>query len=617
MSRCSTSTRMPESGLCFPITDRELDNRIDPGRDRTLEPVDITADPLGWESVIAIGVESTLRHENFRLLAQESLPDARGPSARPPSAVRTLLESALWDSISASAWRGRSGAIRDCTDVVSRRPPGDRALIPPRRMPTHGTPGESRFAAGARLLRLLPLALLLTTPVADAQTREYLDARAVSRVRVRWDPGLAGLVATASGDDQFKALSVSPPFLTQDALAVTYPRLNPLRVEVTAAPRDAAGVSGSVMTRLRALLALSAVMVPLAREAASPATGASGASEDSCGAPLTARADAAALTSRLWVTQSSETLAARVSSWRRSVDDAFGAGLDGPVAISAAVALIDQFVTQLDTHLVESDHILARIAAETARTTSAQPCETSARAVYLVIDLANPRARMAALTGVRAAARLLRDSLLRGYGATEKWHDGDYRLADIRPTRESSSRVTIRVTQLQFDVDESTGALVGMEEATGSETLIAQRFSRFGREFAVASVISSVTRPGYGTTTNEDGATVVGRLPRPAVSDGARFSRELRLPMPDRTLAGSDAPGWYRHLQRCPRTSRWRRHPPIGLPKGDVAIGGGGIIAWVKDLRTLHVGDRVGGTSDIEADLRVRQSLRVVRRVAV
>ena len=79
----------------FPLTDRELDNRIDPGRDRALEPVEITADPLGWESVIAIGVESTPRHENFRQLAQESLPDGRGPSAGPPSAFRTLLESAV------------------------------------------------------------------------------------------------------------------------------------------------------------------------------------------------------------------------------------------------------------------------------------------------------------------------------------------------------------------------------------------------------------------------------------------------------------------------------------------------------------------------------------------
>ena len=41
----------------------------------------------------------------------------------------------------------------------------------------------------------------------------------------------------------------------------------------------------------------------------------------------------------------------------------------------------------------------------------------------------------------------------------------------------------------------------------------------------------------------------------------------------------------------------------FGLPKGEVALGGGGMIAWVKDLRTLQVGGPVGGMSDIETDL--------------
>ena len=41
----------------------------------------------------------------------------------------------------------------------------------------------------------------------------------------------------------------------------------------------------------------------------------------------------------------------------------------------------------------------------------------------------------------------------------------------------------------------------------------------------------------------------------------------------------------------------------FGLPKGDVALGGGGMFAWIKDLRSLRVGDPVGGTSDIQANL--------------
>jgi hypothetical protein len=41
----------------------------------------------------------------------------------------------------------------------------------------------------------------------------------------------------------------------------------------------------------------------------------------------------------------------------------------------------------------------------------------------------------------------------------------------------------------------------------------------------------------------------------------------------------------------------------FGAGKGDVAIGGGLLVGWVKDLRTLGEGHIVGGTADIEADL--------------
>ena len=41
----------------------------------------------------------------------------------------------------------------------------------------------------------------------------------------------------------------------------------------------------------------------------------------------------------------------------------------------------------------------------------------------------------------------------------------------------------------------------------------------------------------------------------------------------------------------------------FGAGKGDVAIGGGWMFGWVKDLQKLKVGDVVTGTKDIEADL--------------
>jgi hypothetical protein len=87
----------------FPYEGEELDNRLEPARTRALDPRSITADPLGWESVVAIGVESTLRHQNFLSLAQPSLPEVRSASDGPPSPLRRLLESAMFGTRSSQA----------------------------------------------------------------------------------------------------------------------------------------------------------------------------------------------------------------------------------------------------------------------------------------------------------------------------------------------------------------------------------------------------------------------------------------------------------------------------------------------------------------------------------
>ena len=84
----------------FPRADSALDNRIDPGMERALEPIKVQ-DPVGWESVVALGVLSMLRYENFRGLAQESLERARPSAGGAPSPARRLLEEALYGDASA------------------------------------------------------------------------------------------------------------------------------------------------------------------------------------------------------------------------------------------------------------------------------------------------------------------------------------------------------------------------------------------------------------------------------------------------------------------------------------------------------------------------------------
>ena len=91
-------------------------------------------------------------------------------------------------------------------------------------------------AGNLAVILVLSCALLVATPMANAQTGELLRApRVQSRVRVQWDPAMRRIVAAVDEGDRFQALALAPLFLTDGVLAVTYPRLNPLRVGATMA----------------------------------------------------------------------------------------------------------------------------------------------------------------------------------------------------------------------------------------------------------------------------------------------------------------------------------------------------------------------------------------------
>ena len=91
----------------FPAADSAGDNRINPGDEQVVASGNINDKSFGWESVVAIGVESTLRHENFRMLAQESLHSIRSASDSPPSPLTKLLDEAMYGT------RGQRGVADD------------------------------------------------------------------------------------------------------------------------------------------------------------------------------------------------------------------------------------------------------------------------------------------------------------------------------------------------------------------------------------------------------------------------------------------------------------------------------------------------------------------------
>jgi len=464
------------------------------------------------------------------------------------------------------------------------------------------------FLPKTAVILVLALLVLGASSAARAQTREIVGApRVQSRVRIQWDPALGRILVAVDDQEPFSPLGMSQSFLTDAALTVTYPRLNPLRIDATSALSGAGTApTGAVAARLRALLALAAVAAPLRNASSDRVSPSPGASVEPCAALVTARSDAEALISRLSVTRNTPTVATLIASWRRAIDDAFATANDGAAAVSAAVTLIDEFVTEVDARIREGDAIVTRVEAETV-SGAPGPCEASARAVYETLRLVNPRVRLTQLAAVRSAVVLLRETLVRDYvtpGAA-RWRGIEYRLgADVRPANGSPLTVVVRVTHVNFEVDGISGTIIASEETGSSAAFVAWRFSRFANEFAVATVISTITPPAYGTTSNAAGTTVVARLPheRTSVSPGMLASFVCRCqtgpfvaPMLQLGITTS---------KDVPAFLAGGGIRLFGLPKGDVALGAGWTIGWVKELRSLEVGDPVGGTSDIEADLR-------------
>ena len=105
----------------YPQRDREVDNQLKPGETRIIGRFRVTDDPLGWESAVAIAVESTPARQNFSMLAQDSLETRRGDSTTSSSPLLRLLESAMFGSEAQLGTERQSRDVcRQARDVAYR-----------------------------------------------------------------------------------------------------------------------------------------------------------------------------------------------------------------------------------------------------------------------------------------------------------------------------------------------------------------------------------------------------------------------------------------------------------------------------------------------------------------
>jgi hypothetical protein len=454
----------------------------------------------------------------------------------------------------------------------------------------------------------LPFALAFSCATArplSAQTREFLDAPVVrSQIRVAWDADTKKVTYAVDDDTVFRELRPDKLFLARTSVFITYPRINPLRIQATASATVVEDPARAVVAQLLETIVRVATVVRAGARA--EAAEGIGAEAQPCAALTTAHRRISALAGTLYGADTEAvTIEQQVKDWIEAIDAAYAATADGPSAVRAAVERIDAFVADLRNAIESARTALARIENEASDITGADACSLAASTAYHLALLSHPAARIEQIAALRTAARELRDRLTRDYiEHPSRWIDAvNCKIGpEVAPTAASMQKVVVMVANLALDVS-SSSSLAIVEHEADPATLTIRRYSPMTPEIGLGAVFGFLTAPRYGTTKNATGETIVSRAPdaRVAVAPGVIVNLVCRCrsgpfvaPMLQiGTATSADAPAiLFGAGIRL-----------FGAGKGDVAIGGGLLVGWVKDLRTLGEGHIVGGTADIEADL--------------
>jgi hypothetical protein len=445
--------------------------------------------------------------------------------------------------------------------------------------------------------------VVATAAVSSAQTRELLDApRVKSRIRIRTDPRTRQMSYAVDDDRVFRTLPAKPVFRLAGAVSVTYAEFNPLRVQVTAgSPTPPGGTVQRSADPLDALAATLSTVIPRRSASISAPRAATG----SCASLDAAFADADLLAGSIYGDGGAATFGEVFDGWRTAVDTALAAGRSGPGAIGDVVDQMKGFVLEMTSAVEAARPLVTKLERERQEPARGDNCEAAAAAMYRAMRLTNPGARMQHLIALSALVREFGDRLSAEFGeeAASHWDGADYVIRDAVAQGGDAVRMTVTIDAVDFDVQQSPGPAVNRATSHAVATLELRRASRFVREFGVGTAVSSIVRPKYGTSSNAQGQTVVARLPPGRIQFSPVVAVNLTClcdtgpvvtPMLQAGLSTSpDAPGLF--------AGGGLRL--FGIGTGDVALGAGWISGWVQDLKTLRIGDRVGGTIDVDRDL--------------
>ena len=442
------------------------------------------------------------------------------------------------------------------------------------------------------------------------QTTSVLEApRVTEQIQVRVHD--KSLRYALDGRDAYFGLDADHLFLSSVPVKITYPRLNPLRVQINAQLSEAADPGHALVGSLvEALTGIPGVLRPETAKMSAAAfpEGARSADEDCREEVARATEYYTDLNDALYSAFTTPvTIGNRINGWIAAIDGSFDAGHSGGAAVRDGIAEITKYRLGADGEEGLAQKLTSAGKALEAVNKGAQgpagQCPEATR-VYEALRLSNADARFQDLKRLDKVLADLVKTLQQDYVPETRWLNRTFYIVhdQVNPKADKIQKVAVKASAVSITVDDGSNLSVKKEEAA-SASLTLRHFTRFVPEAGAGATFAFVERTKYGTSTNAQGQTVVGV----AGQDDVAVDPSVMLNFVCRCDLG---PFVQPMFQVGATASKDTPGILIGVGvrlfavgKSDVSVSGGGVVAWVKTLKTLKEGDVITGTKEIEADM--------------
>lgn len=437
---------------------------------------------------------------------------------------------------------------------------------------------------------------------ADDQTKTFLDAKRIHNTIAIGTNDKKGFTYALDDSGAPRDLKDNQTFLADDSIAVTYPNFNPLRVQLTLSTSAVADSSSVIMGKLlEALIGIPPIVNPAPGGATGGAPVGLAAIPDFTSVQCTAQlrqavTDVHELVTNLYPPPAAPAeIQRQIGAWRTRID-----GLRGAAGVSAALADIATYKKAIDDAIDRATDQISKLNTKLAQLQKpATDCDSAALLIYDLVKLDNPTQRVTDLKRLSSSIDAIATAL-KPFEKAGKWTRGnDYVVGVVEP----GNQATVKASTITLSLGAS--GITTATEDLSSGTFTIRRFSRFATELATGLIISNVKQPKYGTAT-KDGKTVVGLKDPSSVSYNAAvvvdfvcqcgFGPDIQPIIQVGALASKDNPAVL--------VGGGLRLFSVG--GGSFALTGGTIIAWIKDLTKLSVDSPIGGTTDIDNDLKFK-----------